>query len=137
MPIITKFIGIVGSRPPKNNDNRNLEIWNNLQIHLANWLKENLKQDHCLVSGMAAGVDSLGETFARENRIAYLIFPPKELSWTWFHARNKQIVDNSNIVYGWTTPWSRGTDDTLKMAKESGKLGKRFEVSDYENSSKI
>lgn len=118
------FIGIVGSRPPRFSGQE--LVWKDLVDDLELWLDEHVSFEDTIVSGMAPGVDTLAEEWAKKNKISYLIFPPKTPTWSSYHARNIQIVKASDIVHAWPSPWSRGTYDTIDIAKASNKLGRVY-----------
>lgn len=76
-----------------------------------------------IVSGGAIGADSLGELYANENEIETLIFKP---DWAKFGKgagliRNKDIVDNSDIVVAFWDGISKGTKNSIDYATKKCK----------------
>jgi len=117
-------IAIVGSRPESmhfNGKDKSLvfklvmdKIMASLIYHTGN---------PCLVSGGAAGVDSLAEGMAKGFGIPNIIFHPE---WTKYgksagFKRNQKIVDAADIIIAFHFNDSAGTADTIRRAKESGK----------------
>lgn len=77
----------------------------------------------CLVSGGAAGVDSLAEGMAKGFGLPNIIFHPE---WTKYgksagFKRNQKIVDAADIIIAFHFNDSHGTADTIRRARESGK----------------
>jgi hypothetical protein len=73
-----------------------------------------------IISGGAIGADSLGERWARENRIEILIFLPE---WDKYgksagYKRNVQIVESADAVIAFWDGESKGTQHTINIAKE-------------------
>lgn len=76
-----------------------------------------------IVSGGARGADSLGEKWANENNVEKLIFLPdwnKHGKAAGF-IRNKDIIENSDLVIGFWDGLSKGTEHSLNIAKSKGK----------------
>lgn len=76
-----------------------------------------------IVSGGANGADSLGERWARENRIELLIFLPE---WNKYgksagFKRNVEIVKNSDVIIAFWDGQSKGTKHTIDLASEHKK----------------
>ena len=76
-----------------------------------------------LVSGGAIGADSLGEQYAENNNIPTLIFKP---DWKRFgraagFIRNKDIIDNSDKVIAFWDGKSKGTLNSINLAKKQNK----------------
>jgi len=80
-----------------------------------------------IVSGGARGADSLGERWAKDNHVKTLIIRPE-----WHDSegnyvpsagfdRNEDIVDNSDIIVAFWDGLSRGTENTIGIAKEQAK----------------
>lgn len=81
------------------------------------------RQNLVIVSGGARGVDTAAETWAKKNFIPTLIFQPnyeKHKKAAPF-IRNRDIVDNSDMVLAFWDGKSRGTKWTIDFAKERGK----------------
>ena len=87
---------------------------------------DQLRQNHCvisIVSGGARGADSLGEHYAKENGIDTRIFPP---DWERYgksagFRRNRTIVDNCDMMAAFWDGSSRGTQNTIELARAAGK----------------
>ncbi len=77
-----------------------------------------------VVSGGAAGADSLAERYAREAGLPTEVYPA---DWA-RHGRaagmirNKQIVDAADHVVAFWDGRSRGTANTIDRARSAGKL---------------
>lgn len=76
-----------------------------------------------LVSGGAAGADSLVEQYAKDNGIDILVIKP---DWQRHgrgagFIRNKIIVDTSDMVVAFWDGASRGTKDSMDHAEKTGK----------------
>lgn len=83
-----------------------------------------------IVSGGARGADTLGEVYAEENSI-----PTKILLPDWEtqgkvagFLRNKQIVENADIIIAFWDGESKGTQHSFKLAKE---LNKKLKIVKY------
>jgi hypothetical protein len=76
-----------------------------------------------IISGGAAGADTLGEKYANENGIETLIFKPdwKTHGKIAGFLRNTQIVEASELVIGFWDGTSKGTKDSLDKANKLGK----------------
>ena len=84
-----------------------------------------------IISGGAKGADTLGAKFAKEFSIPLTEFLP---DWNLHgksagYIRNKDIVNNSDIVVAFWDGVSKGTKHSIDMAI---KLNKRCEVIIYE-----
>jgi hypothetical protein len=76
-----------------------------------------------IISGGAAGADTLGEDYAKENGIETLIFKP---DWKAYgkiagFLRNTQIVEASELVVAFWDMESKGTKDSINKANKLGK----------------
>lgn len=76
----------------------------------------------CIVSGGANGADSLAARFAKERNIKLIEFIP---DWNLYgkragFIRNELIIDNSDIVYAFWDGVSKGTQHSIKLAKNKG-----------------
>ena len=76
-----------------------------------------------IVSGGAAGADSLGEKWANENHVKTLIHRPD-----WDHygkragfIRNELIVADSDLIIAFWDGMSRGSEHSINLAKKEGK----------------
>ena len=104
-------IGVIGSRS-----------FNDYQL-LKRTLDEYLGKVWVIVSGGAKGADSLGEKWAEENNIKTCIYKP---DWDTHgksagFIRNKDIVNESDIVIAFWDSLSRGTEHSIKLTREMGK----------------
>ena len=116
-------IAIVGSR-----NFNNYELMSNSILS-----KFNLTDIDAVVSGGAKGADSLAERFAHENN---LLLHVKEADWKQYGRaagpkRNKLIVDEADVVIAFPSPSSKGTLNTIKLAKKAGKRVEVQYVQDY------
>ena len=114
-------VGIVGSRR-----------WGNREMVEA--LVASLPEGTTVVSGGCRGVDSWASDAARSRGMEVIEFLPDlpasgSPHWEFtraYHARNKQIAENSDVVYAFVAPDRKGgTENTIKHAK---KIGIRVEV---------
>lgn len=76
-----------------------------------------------VVSGGARGADSLGEQWANEQNIPINIFPAQ---WEKYgrsagFRRNKDIINNCDMVAAFWDGQSRGTENSIQLAKEQRK----------------
>jgi hypothetical protein len=77
----------------------------------------------CIISGGAAGADSLGAKFSDERHIECVVFPAL---WNTHgkaagFIRNQQIVDACDIVLAFWDGKSKGTEHTISLAKKAKK----------------
>ena len=111
-------IGVVGSRS-----------FNDYKL-MKDTLDEYKDRVFLIVSGGAKGADSLAERWAKENHVKTLIIRPEWRDGEGIYNpragfdRNEDIVDNSDIIIAFWDSLSRGTEDTISIAKEQGKLEK-------------
>lgn len=80
----------------------------------------NIKQ---IISGGARGADALAKKYAIEHDIKYKEFPAE---WDKYGKaagpiRNKKIVDAADEIVAFLSDESKGTANTIKIAKEQGK----------------
>ena len=106
---------IIGSRTF---DNYNL---------LSETLSEYENQITLMVSGGAKGADKLGEKWAKEKNKEVLIFYPE---WEKYgksagFKRNKDIIENSDIVFAFWDGQSKGTQSSIELSK---KLNKELKI---------
>lgn len=85
-----------------------------------------------IVSGGARGADKLGEKYADNNNYEKFIFKPE---WDRYGAgagaiRNRQIIKESDIVIAFWDGESKGTKNSIGIAK---KLNKRLIIVEYKN----
>lgn len=89
--------------------------------------KFDLSDIDTIVSGGAKGADALAERFAHEYN---LLLHVKKAEWSKYGRaagpmRNKQIIEECDAVVAFPTVSSKGTLNSINLAK---KLGKRLEV---------
>ena len=106
-------LAIVGSR----NFNNSPEF----SLIVGDWIRENGPPLE-IISGGAAGVDTLAEHFARGNNIPFIIYPA---DWQRYgksagHRRNTQIIDHSTHLLALPGPRSIGTWDSIRKAQAKG-----------------
>lgn len=107
-------IAVVGSREFKNYKQLEFEV------------DEAYKEGDWLVSGGALGADSMAQRYAKERGIPILIIYPRwRVNGQYYagagFARNKQIVENSDLVLAFYQKGrfqQGGTANTAKWARE-------------------
>jgi hypothetical protein len=104
-------IGVIGSRS-----------FNDYEL-LKRTLDEYLGKVWVVVSGGADGADSLGEKWAEENNIKTCIYLP---DWDTHgkyagFIRNKDIVEDSDIIIAFWDGMSRGSEHSINLAKKMDK----------------
>ncbi len=112
-------IAIIGSR----------KIYNPDKIY--NLIKENIPSNCSeIVSGGAAGIDTLAEKYADEVGIRKKIILPdyKKYGRSAPLIRNKEIIEYADIVYAFWDINSRGTANSLQHCIESGTPMKVFSI---------
>jgi len=112
-------IAIIGSRTTTN--------YGLIQRELLKYIG---KKNVIIVSGGAKGADSLGEKFAEEFGYQTDIFYPdwdKHGKGAGF-IRNSDIIENSDIIFAFTTG-SKGTEDSIKKAIKKGKIVFKYTIS--------
>jgi len=78
-----------------------------------------------IISGGAKGVDSIAKQYALDNNIPYLEFLPDYSKYPVKSApiiRNKQIVDNCDILIAYWDGKSTGTKMTIDYARKKNKI---------------
>jgi len=80
-----------------------------------------------IVSGGAKGADTLGERWAKEKNKEVLIFYPE---WDKYgksagFRRNKDIIENSDIVFAFWDGVSKGTKSSIDL---TNKLNKELKI---------
>ena len=92
-------------------------------------LVNTLSPNTTVVSGGARGVDSWAAEYARKRGLKVIEFLPDLPSngnprWEYtkaYHARNRQIVEHSHVVYAFVAPDRKGgTENTIKHAEDLG-----------------
>lgn len=76
-----------------------------------------------IVSGGARGADYLGKKYAEEKNLEYIEFPAE---WDKYgrsagFIRNKDIVNNSDIIIAFWDGISKGTENTINYARKQKK----------------
>lgn len=81
-----------------------------------------------VISGGAKGADTIAQYWARKAGLPFVLFKPyhlidKTVSYhpRYFFTRNKQIVDNSELVVAFWNGESSGTRHAIRYAKSAGK----------------
>lgn len=79
--------------------------------------------DCLIVSGGARGADGLSERFALDHGIETLIF---EADWSKYGraagmVRNKNIVNNADVVFAFWDEKSKGTKNSIDLARNTNK----------------
>jgi hypothetical protein len=83
-----------------------------------------------IVSGGAAGADSLGEQYAIEHDIPYTIFRP---DWAKFgkkagYIRNADIINAADVVIAFWNGTSNGTKHSIELARRKNKIVKVVKI---------
>jgi|WetSurMetagenome_2_1015567.scaffolds.fasta_scaffold883786_2 predicted Rossmann fold nucleotide-binding protein DprA/Smf involved in DNA uptake len=75
------------------------------------------------VSGGARGADKLAERYIEERKFGMTVYPAdwKAHGKSAGFKRNKQIVDNADVVLAFWDGESKGTLHSINLAKEQGK----------------
>lgn len=81
-----------------------------------------------IISGGAKGVDSIAKMYAEDNGYDFILFKPYHLidnkadfQPRYFFSRNRQIVDNSDLVVCLWDGESNGTEHVIQYATRKGK----------------
>jgi len=115
-PIIKKRVAVVGSRT-FNDKHKLYEV-----------LTKNFDRIKLVVSGGAKGADTIATEWATDFGIPYLVFPALWRDpFTGVYSkgagfkRNRQIVDQADVVIAFWDGESAGTANTIEMAKQCKK----------------
>ena len=101
-------IGVVGSR-----------TWDDFER--IRELIYSLPDDVTIVSGGAAGADSIAEYWARKRGLKTIIhLPDWSVGKSGGFQRNKLIVQDSDALYAFVRGESKGTRSTIKLAEKKG-----------------
>lgn len=112
-------IAIVGSR-----NFSNYEIFK----AFVNMMSKKIQID-MIISGGAAGVDSMAYRYAVEYGITFVCHPPKpEDGQSRYARRNLRIIEMSEFVIAFPMGESRGTRHSISLAKKLKKQIKIFEI---------
>lgn len=135
---MSKRIGVVGSRPPALATSVPKELTDQKRADTLRWQEtiHRISLDDCeswvrqlpkgtvLVSGGAAGIDTLVERLAGELGLETVVIRPdyeKHGPIQGPKLRNVEIVQSSDEVHAWPSPWSRGTWHSVTLAKQLGR----------------
>ena len=69
-----------------------------------------------IISGGAKGIDTLAEEIALDNNIPFKLYKPTENTYKSKHARNKQIIEDADVVIAFWNGESTGTLYTIGQA---------------------
>jgi len=123
-------VAVVGSRSITNQD----EINYHLDKLLLPCGGEN-GDEVTIISGGAIGVDTLAREWAKINKKDFILFKPYHLLDNsvayhprYFFVRNKEIINNCDIVIVFWDGKSNGTKDAMKQARKQGKELRVIEV---------
>lgn len=109
---------------------RSIEDRDNIAAHLDQilGLNENTCVADVILSGGQKGVDKIVEQYARDNDIAFVLFKPYHLidsqaphATRHYFTRNKQMVDNADLVIVFHDGQDSGTEDIINYTRKSGK----------------
>jgi predicted Rossmann fold nucleotide-binding protein DprA/Smf involved in DNA uptake len=117
------FLGVVGGR--------DFTDYDLLEKEVDDLIKKN-SLPVCIVSGGAAGADSLAEKYATEKGLETVVYKPDwSLGKRAGPLRNQKIVNGSDEVIAFWDGKSPGTKSTIQLALSAGK---RVHVVAYDNS---
>ena len=86
-------------------------------------LLDTLPSDTLIVSGGAPEMDRIGVQLAKNRKMPTKVYPA---DWDKYgkragFLRNQTIVDNCDVVHAWWDGKSRGTANTIELARKAGK----------------
>jgi hypothetical protein len=107
------LLGIVGSR-----NFHDYELFKEVVLKIVDIIKVK-----CIISGGALGTDTLAEKLADEYKIEKQIFNVTKEDWKKYGKsagprRNTLIVENSEFIIAFPSKYGKGTQDTIRKAKE-------------------
>jgi hypothetical protein len=107
-------IAVVGSR--------NFTNYDLLKQKLDSIINDRKFDNITIISGGASGADTLAEKYAKENNYGLIV---KNAEWNKYgksagYKRNVEIVNLSNLVVAFWDGKSRGTNNTINIAKGKG-----------------
>ncbi len=97
------------------------------KVRLFKILDTNIEKIEMVVSGGAAGADSFAQEWCKERGMPCLIFYPRWYDENGLYdrgagfKRNYLIVRESNLVLAFWDGVSKGTANSIEIAKQSGK----------------
>jgi predicted Rossmann-fold nucleotide-binding protein len=113
-------LAITGSRAITDKD------W--VYAQLDNLLTELPRKPNVVLSGGANGVDTICAEWAADRGIDFVLFKPYHLldnkarfETKYFFTRNRQLVDNADLVVALWNSVSNGTKHTITYAERKGK----------------
>lgn len=113
MDVVGKKVAVVGSRTFSNFD---LLVKTLLEYHASTGIA-------LIVSGGAAGADSMAERFAKENNIPTSIHKPdwKKYGRAAGFIRNKDIIAECDVCFAFWDGSSRGTANDIELCNKMNK----------------
>ncbi len=90
-------------------------------VKIEEYIPENVSE---IISGGAKGVDTLAEEFADKNKLTKHIIRPNYKKYTGKSApiiRNKQIIQEADVVLALWDGQSKGTEFSINYAKKLNK----------------
>lgn len=115
-------VAIVGSRSIDDAE----YVWREISVVLAQ--RTHPDQPVTIISGGAKGVDTLAKEYAEQNGLDFVLFKPYHLvdnkadfQPRYFFSRNRQIVDNADLVMCLWDGESNGTEHVISYATRKGK----------------
>ena len=95
---------------------------------LDEYIKELCDEEIIIISGHCSGVDAIAEKYAEIKGFKTMIFPAE---WDKYGraagpARNKKMVEASDIVIAFWDEKSKGTKSLINLAKKSDKVLKIY-----------
>lgn len=103
----------------------------NLSVDIAPYIPSDCTE---IISGGAAGIDALAEAYADAHRLTKHIFRPQYRLYGRGAPlrRNKQIVEEADLILAFWDGKSRGTQQTIAYAQQQGKEIKVILANDAE-----